>query len=60
MKSFIQRNWTFIMAGLMTLWGAWGPQMQAWIALHPKWTVAFGVATSIIAHLSPSPTSPKS
>jgi hypothetical protein len=58
MKTFVQKNWTLILAAITALWGVFGPSVQAFISGHPKITVAAGVITAIIAHVSPSPIAP--
>jgi len=58
MTNFVKRNWTVIVAGIASLWGAWGPSINQWVGTHPKWTVTIGVVSAILAHVSPSPISP--
>jgi hypothetical protein len=55
MLVFIKRWWPTILTAVGALWAAFGPQIQAVVASHPKLSSVLGLILAIATHMLPSP-----
>jgi hypothetical protein len=54
----LKKWWPTLVIAATALWGAFGSQIQAIVASHPKWTVVISAIVAIGSHLLASPLPP--